>query len=172
MPSTQPLRHIDQVFLDAERLFRRVGIQNLKPDGKATFLAFELPDMSVTRERCAGAEEARKGFRPEEWGVVSLLAGDLPPREVVLHHSHSYFFRARHVPEVGVFAHSEVRIWREDGEDQVLVTNRPLDKCSPDDPDREIPRTAPAALDPQFHMKWRKRIEWRCKPELKPDTAA
>jgi hypothetical protein len=44
MATTQPPRHPDQNFREVERLFRRAHRGNLKPDGKASFLAFELPD--------------------------------------------------------------------------------------------------------------------------------
>ena len=80
MATPQPPRHPDQNFREVERLFRRVHRDYMKPDGKASFLAFELPDMSVNRENYSTAEEARRGFRPEDWGVVSIRVGDMPPR--------------------------------------------------------------------------------------------
>src|SRR5215469_12650665 len=101
MATKQPLSHLDQNFRDVERLFRRVHRDNMKPDGKASFLAFALPDMSVNRENYSTAAEARKGFRPEDWGVVSITVGDMPPRESLPQITHSYRFRARHVPIVG-----------------------------------------------------------------------
>ncbi len=167
-----PPRHPDQNFRDHERLFRRVHRDNMKADGKASFLAFELPDMSVNREDYGAAEEARKGFRPEDWGVVSIRVGDMPPRQSVPHMSHSYTFRARHVPEIGNFAHSEVRVWRENGQVVVLISMRQASDFSPTDPDRETPRSGVGLLDPDFHMRWRKRLEWNCQPELRPEGEA
>ncbi len=145
----------------------------MKHDGKASFLAFELPDMSVNRERHSTAEEARRGFRPEDWGVVSFLVAEMPPREALPHEAHCYHFRARHIPEEGNFAHAEVRVWREDGGVRVLITLRQADDFREGDPDGEADRTGVDALDPRFHMRWRKRIEWCCQPELRPvDEAA
>jgi hypothetical protein len=168
MATTQPPPHADQNFRGVERLFRRVHRDNIKPDGKASFLAFELPDMSVNREDYSTAAEARRGFLPENWGVVSIKVGDMPPRESVPQIAHSYRFRARHAPEAGNFAHSEVRVWREDGEVVVLVTTRLVEDFLPTDPDREEPRAGVVSLDPDFHMRWRKKLEWRCQPELRP----
>ena len=124
MSSNQPEQHPNQTFLDSELLFRRVHRLNMKLDGRASFLAFELPDMSVNRERLGTVEESLKGFRPQDWGVVSFQVADIPPREVLLHTAHCYYFRARHVPEPGNFAHSEIRVWREDNSIRVLVTFR------------------------------------------------
>lgn len=140
----------------------------MKPNGKASFLAFELPDMSVNREDYSTAEDALRGFRPEDWGVVCIKVGDMPPRESVPQINHSYRFRARHVPEVGNFAHSEVRVWREDSAVALLITTREADDFSATDPDRDAARTGVESLDPDFHMRWRKRLEWRCQPELRP----
>jgi hypothetical protein len=168
MATTSPSRQPNQNFRDIERLFRRVHRANVKPDGRASFLAFELPDMSVNREEYSTAEEARKGFRPEDWGVVSIRVEDIPLRESLRHVNHDYRFRARHVPEVGNFSHSEVRVWREDGVVALLITTRQTEEFLTTDPDRESPRTGTDSLDPDFHMRWRKRLEWRCHAELRP----
>ena len=172
MATTQPPRHPDQNFRDIERLFRRAHRDKMKSDGKASFLAFELPDMSVSREDQSTAEEARRGFRPENWGVVSIRVGDIPPRESLPQLNHSYRFRTRHVPDVGNFAHSEVRVWRENGAIAVLITTRQTEEFLATDPDRESPRSGTELLDPNFHMRWRKRLEWRCQPELRPTDEA
>jgi hypothetical protein len=172
MAKKQPPRHPNQNFRDVERLFRRVHRNNMKPDGKASFLAFELPDMSVNREEFSTAEEARKGFRPEDWGVVSIRVRDMPPRESLPQTDHSYRFRSRHVPEDGNFAHSEVRVWRENGGMVLLITTRQTKDFLATDPDRDSPRTGPESLDPDFHMRWRKRLEWKCQLELRPSDEA
>ncbi len=168
MPPTHPPGHPDQSFRDAERLFRRVLRINMKPDGRATFLGFKLPDMSVNREGHSTAEDTRKGFQPENWGVVSIRVGDIPPRESLPQNDHSYRFRPRHVPVIGNFAHSEVRVWREKADTAVLITERQAGDFAPTDPDRESPCAGVDLLDPDFHMRWRKRLEWRCRPELRP----
>lgn len=168
----QSPRNPDQHFRDPERLFRRVHRDNLKHDGKASFLAFELPDMSVNREEYSTAEEARRGFRAADWGVVSIKVAELPPRESVPQAAHSYRFRPRHVPEVGNFAHAEVRVWRQDANATLLITSRDSKDFLASDPDRDSPRGDRSLLDPDFHMRWRKRLEWRCQPELRPTDEA
>ena len=115
--------------------------------------------MSVNREEYGTAAEARRGFRPEDWGVVSILVRDMPPRESLPQAEHSYCFRARYVPEVGNIAHSEVRVWREDGAAVTLITSRLTEDFPPEDPDRECPQALPDLLNPDFHMRWRKRLE-------------
>ena len=124
--------------------------------------------MSANREEHGTAEDTRKGFRPDCWGVVSITVGDIPPREVLAHVEHSYRFRVRHVPIDGNFAHSEIRVWRENGAGAVLITIRQPGEFLNTDPDREMPRVGLELLDPGFHMRWRKRLEWRCQPELRP----
>jgi hypothetical protein len=127
--------------------------------------------MSVNRERFGTAEDARKGFRHEDWGVVSVLVKDLPPRVAVPNVSHSYLFRPRHVPHDGNFAHSEVRVWKDDSRSQILITERHASDFDADDPDAGEIRANASALDPNFHMRWRKRIEWCCRSELRPSGA-
>src|SRR5262249_28078841 len=148
MATTPPPRHPDQNVRDVERLFRRVRRENMKPDGKASFLACELSDMSVNREAYSTAADARRGFPAQEWGVVSIRVRDMPPRESLPQINHSYRFRARHVPEVGNFAHSEVRVWREHGAVALLITTRQTEEFLPTDPGWESPRTGTESLDP------------------------
>ncbi len=125
--------------------------------------------MSVNRELYGTAEETRKGFKPAEWGVVSLLVKDLPPRKALPHVAHSYHLRPRHVPENGNPAHSEVRVWREDTGEKVLISDRTADQFEEGDPDREERRSGSDQLEAEFHLRWRKQMEWRCKSALKPD---
>jgi len=168
MASKQPPTHVDQTFLDGERLFHRVLRRNMTPDGKATLSAFGLPDMSVNRGRFSSAAGTRQGFRPEDWGVVSITVAQMPPRESILHVAHSYTFRARHVPEPDNFSHSEIRVWRVDGNVVVLVTVRFAEQFAEDDPDKAETLSDSSALAPDFHMRWRKRLARSCRPELRP----
>lgn len=168
MATTESNNRPDQRFRDEEQLFRRVFRQNVLPNGKATLMAFELPDMSVNREKYSTAAETRRGFRLEDWGVVSILVGDMPPRESIPQQEHSYRFRARHVPAAGNFAHSEVRVWRE-ASCELLITERRTSDFRPDDPDLNCPRAGLDMLDPDFHMRWRKRLALRCRPGLRPE---
>jgi hypothetical protein len=88
----------DQHFSDAERLFRRVRRENVGRSGKATFLAFDLPDMSVNRERECSAEDARKGYNQADWAVVAFAVKDLPPRATWVQIVQEYQLKPRHVP--------------------------------------------------------------------------
>ena len=157
----------DQSFSNTERLYRRVRRNNVGRDGKATFLAFALPDMSVNREKHGTAEAARQGYDKADWGVAAFLVADIPPRTNVPHIDQFYALLARHVPKPGNFAHSEVRVWRKVAQVSVLITDRNKGDFRSDDPDRNTPRDASAALlDPDFHMRWRKRIALAAKMVL------
>lgn len=157
MANTAPPKVANQHFPQTEILFHRVHRANIAR-GKATAFAFTLPDMSCNRETESTAEEARKGFYPEDWGVAGFAVQEIPPREALAYLSQFYRLLARHVPEVGNFAHSEVRVWRtESGE--LLVTARQDGDFPDGDPDRGCARGHPDVwLDPDFHMKWRRRI--------------
>jgi hypothetical protein len=130
-------------------------------------MAFELPDMSVNRERYSSDEEARKGFHAWDWGVVAFFVGDIPPRESWVHVAHLYSLVPRHVPIGGNFSHTEVRVWRTDGEHPVLITYRGLADFEATDRDREsLLGPPPDLLDPAFHLRWRKHISLASKPVL------
>ena len=160
-------RQPDQSFPNTERLFHRVRRNNVGRDGKATFLAFALPDMSVNREEHSTAEEARKGYDKVDWGVVGFEVADIPPRTNWAHIAQLYRLLARHIPEAGNYSHSEVRVWRKVEEVFVLITARMLENFEESDPDREEPLdTAEALLDPDFHMRWRKHIALAAKMVL------
>lgn len=147
-----------QGFQGSERLFHRVRRNNVR-NGKPTPSAFSLPDMSVNREKFGDPEEARKGFDKADWGVSAFTVADIPPRESLAHMAQTYRLLPRHVPVPGNHAHSEVRVWRVVEEVFKLITNRKPEDFEEDDPDREEPcDTAEALLDPDFHMRWRKRI--------------
>ncbi len=157
----------DQHFSDAERLFRRVRRENIARSGKATFLAFNLPDMSVNRERESSAEDARKGYDQADWAVVAFAVKDIPPRATWVQIVQEYQLKPRHVPEPGNFSHSEVRVWRKVRAVFTLITSRKPEDFLPGDPDRGEPRDTPEALlDPDFHMRWRKHIELAAKMVL------
>lgn len=157
LPSQPP--YADQSFDDAELLFRRVRRENLRPDGRPTLMAFELPDMSVNRGNYGTAESARRGFDPADWAVVSFAVADIPARRVLAHVADKYVLLPRHVPEPGNFPHAEVRVWREKDGVKILVTHRGPGDFSSNDPDGSSPNgTADALLDPDFHMRWRKHI--------------
>jgi hypothetical protein len=161
----------DQSFPETERLFHRIRRNNVGRDGKATFLAFALPDMSVNREQHSTAEETRKGYDPADWGVVGFLVADIPPRTNWAHIADIYRLLARHVPEAGNYSHSEVRVWRMVDNVFKLITSRVSEDFQASDPDRGEPRdTAAALLDPDFHMRWRKHIALAAKMILPCDA--
>jgi len=164
----------EQHFPDNELLFCRVRRNNFKRNGRASPLAFGLPDMSVNREQFSTAEQARKGHNPEDWGVVSFPVSAIPPREEWVHVALVYRMLPRHVPVDGNFAHSEVRVWRKNDAIYLLVTSRTDNDFGADDPDQTEARCPPDELDPDFHMRWRKHIALACKTEILPDggTAA
>jgi len=159
----------DQSFAETERLFHRVRQNNIGRHGKATFLAFALPDMSVNRERDSTAENARSGFEKPDWGVAAFVVKDIPPDGGWAHGLQTYLLRPRHVPEPGNFPHSEVRVWRAVQTVSTLITTRDEKDFGERDPDREEPRGTPEALlDPDFHMRWRKHIALASKMVLPP----
>src|SRR5262249_54105696 len=118
--SQQPEQH----FPNTEQLFRRVRRESIGRNGKPTFLAFTLPDMSVNREQRSTAEEARKGYDNAIWGVAAFLVADIPARVSLAHHVQTYRLLPRHVPKAGNSAHSETRVWRRVKEVLVLITAR------------------------------------------------
>lgn len=134
--------------------------------GRITLLAFRLPDMSCNRETLSTAEETRKGM--SEWGVAAFQVRDIPPREQIPHQAHWYTFLARHVPVPGNYAHCEVRVWRVEG-GSVLITPRQDADFGEGDPDRDCQRGLPEdMLDPDFHLRWRKRLAKRSQLVLGP----
>jgi hypothetical protein len=153
-PPSVPSQH----FPPTELLFHRVHKNNVSR-GKATHFAFALPDMSCNRQLESTAEEARKGHDPQDWGVAAFLVEEIPSREALIHLAQLYRLLARHVPLPGNFAHCEVRVWRFDGDNELLLTERKEVDFRAGDPDTECTRGLPAEwLDPDFHMKWRRRI--------------
>jgi len=169
MASKTEVLHPNQSFPDGEKLFRRVHSKNLKPNGKPTLFAFELPDMSVNRDQFSSAEDARRGFSPSDWGVVAFLVRDIPPREAWTHVAQLYSLLPRHIPVSGNFAHTEVRVRRVVNTILVLITHRGHTDFSDGDPDSGVRRGLPdALLDPDFHMRCREYIAMSSKPVLLP----
>ncbi len=160
-----------QHFPEEEQLFCRVHKENIRP-GKVSLLAFRLPDMSVNREKECNAEDARKGHYPEDWGVASILVSDIPPREPIAHVAQIYLLLPRHVPMLGNYAHSEVRVWLKDSEVQRLITDRSDEEFEDDDPDKDDPRCAIHEMDPDFHLRWRKQMARKCKVVVMPKEIA
>jgi hypothetical protein len=149
----------NQFFSKTEQLFRRVQRERIRGGGKVRMLAFELPDMSVNRERYSTAEEARRGHDKGRWGVAVFTVADIPPRTTWVQVADKYRLAPRHVPEPGNYSHSEVRVWRNLKGTFVLITDRKGADVNPDDPDRNDVRNISASLlDPDFHMRWRKHI--------------
>jgi len=122
-------------------------------------MAFALPDMSCNREAESTAEQTRSGYHREDWGVAAFAVQDIPPREQLIHLAQFYRLLARHIPLPGNHAHSEVRVWRMLDNVELLLTLRGDDTFGVDDPDAACTRGDPSDwLDPDFHMRWRRRI--------------
>lgn len=155
-PAHQPTQH----FPNNERLFRRIHRTNIDKRGRATFLGFALPDMSVNRESFGTADDARRNHNATVWGVAAFLVAVIPPRELQTHNDQRYLLFARHVPEPDNFPHSEVRVWREVKGGHALVTERTQEGFNEGDPDAGEAHVPPTDeyLDPDFHMRWRKRL--------------
>jgi hypothetical protein len=123
--------------------------------------------MSVNRNKYGSAEDARQGYDKADWGVAAFVVADIPPRTKVAHIEQTYRLYARHVPIRGNPAHSEVRVWRKVVAVFMLITDRQCHEFDSEDPDRDKPRdTAASLLDPDFHMRWRKRIALAAKMVL------
>jgi hypothetical protein len=128
-------REPDLEFLDDELLFRRVSPENL--DGNEVSIgAFELPDMSVIREKYG-----RPGFlllddEFKSWGVVAFRVRDIAPNRVIWHGPLVYTLEPRHVPLKYNYPHSEEWVFHDGVHICRSAKNEQL-------------------LDPDFHLRWR-----------------
>lgn len=128
-------RPLDDHFLPAEQLFRRVPPE-LWNDGADDFdiESIELPDMSVVRAKYGHPEWARfdRG-QYTDWGVIGFAVRNIPPPLTHLG-VFVWTFSAHHDPERNNYPHSEVRAF-EDG--------------------RHIDMKLSDRIDPHLHLRWR-----------------
>lgn len=129
----------DPVFADTEILFRR-----FRPDdfdaGSVAPEAFELPDMSVSREKYGPPGWLLLDDDFSGWGVGAFYVEDIPRGEQLLHRGViAYVLVPEHIPLRHNYPHSEVRIYRDDA--RICRENGNVDR-----------------LEPEFHLRWRERL--------------
>jgi hypothetical protein len=134
----------DPIFADEERLFRRFRPQDFD-GGEVVAEAFELPDMSVNREKHGPQHWLLLDEESVGWGVAGFRVMDIPRGEEMLHLGVIvYVLEAEHVPLRLNYPHSEVRIYR-DG-NRICRDNDNL-----------------GLLEPEFHLRWRERLSRICR---------
>lgn len=132
-------RKPDPVFADTEILFRRFRPDDFDAGGVAPE-AFELPDMSVNREKYGPSEWLLLDDGFADWGVGAFYVEDIPRDEELLHRGViTYVLRPEHVPLRCNFPHSEVRVFRDNA--RICRENNNL-----------------YLLEPEFHLRWRERL--------------
>jgi hypothetical protein len=139
----------DPHFHPDEHLFRRVPLWLWDdPAEELGVEAVELPDISVGRSKYGHAEWVRfdvvKGRHYEDWGVVCVRVGDIPPemwRDGVFH----YEFRTCHEPLEKDYPHAEIRAYEND--DHIDLASR---------------------LPEEVHLKWRERLLRKTRAIIKP----
>jgi hypothetical protein len=145
-------RQPDPKFFDEERLFRRFRPEDLD-GGEVAPEAFELPDMSVNREKYGPPEWLLLDEEAEGWGVASFRVVDIPRGEELLHLGVIvYILDAEHVPLRYNYPHSEIRIYRDDN--RICRSSNNL-----------------ALLEPVFHLRWRERLSRVCQLVIQPIRA-
>lgn len=111
-------RAIDPAFLPSERLYFRFKAGWLDDDGRIKPSYIHFPDQSVNREKYSkprdvllpdGSERSRDWIL---WGVVTVRAGDVPP-SMTTDGNVCYQFNVEHAPDDSNYAHSELRVYKE-----------------------------------------------------------
>jgi hypothetical protein len=132
-------REPDQIFADDEVLYRRFPPDHFD-GGEIVPEAFELPDMSVNRQKYGPAHWLLLDDDFAGWGVGAFRVEDIPPDESLIHAGVIvYLLRPEHVPLKYNYPHTEVRIYHE--EVRICRDNNNLH-----------------LLEPEFHMRWRERL--------------
>jgi hypothetical protein len=166
MPTKARAEVLHQDFPLGERIYYRVHPDNIDC-GKVKWESLTLPDMSVNRGNFDGAKEARKVYR--EWAVASFLVSDIPNRQRQAFTTHDYLMRLRHDPVDGFYSHSEIRVWRCESDLERFITDKTDEQFCSDDPDIALVRHPSSEwLDPDFHMKWRRRMARICEVPFGP----
>jgi len=145
-------RQSDPVFADDETLYRRFRPGDFD-GGEVMPEAFELPDMSVHREKYGPPEWLLLGEDVREWGVGAFSVADIPRDEELLHLGVIvYVLQPEHVPLRRNYPHSEVRVYRD--QKRICVSSQNLD-----------------LLDPEFHLRWRERLSQSSWVAIPPQRA-
>jgi hypothetical protein len=139
----------DPVFADVERLFRRFRPEDFD-GGEVAAEAFELPDMSINREKYGPPDWLLLDEDFVGWGVAGFKVKDIPRGEEMLHLGVIvYVLQVEHVPLRLNYPHSEVRIYR--GGNRICRDNDNL-----------------PLLAPEFHLRWRERLCRVCRVVIQP----
>lgn len=106
--SSSPSLVVDPTFAPTEHLYRRIPPPAWDRPERLSLDQFDMPDMSVNREKYGPPEDAIKAF--PGWGVVQFQVWRIPKQMSFASASgHKlYSFQPAHVPEVGNPSHSEV----------------------------------------------------------------
>lgn len=144
-------REPDQHFDDKEKLYRRFRPDDFDGDGVAPE-AFELPDMSVNREKYGPPEWLLLHEDYRDWGVVAFRVEEIP-RDQALYHLGvlAYMLRPEHVPLHNNYPHSEIRVYLDN--DRICRESENLD-----------------LLAPEFHLRWRERLSRIAKIQIQPSS--
>lgn len=132
-------RQPDAVFADTEALFRRYRSDHFD-DGEVAPEAFELPDMSVNREKYGPPTWLLLDNEIGNWGVGAFRVEDIPREKDMVHLGVIvYVLRPEHIPLKYNYPHTEVRVYRDDA--RICRDNHNLH-----------------LLEPEFHLRWRERL--------------
>lgn len=132
-------RQSDPVFADTEILFRRFRPSDFDA-GSVAPEAFELPDMSVNREKYGAARWLLLDDDFAGWGVGAFYVEDIPRDEELFHRGViAYVLQPEHAPLRYNYPHSEVRVYRDNV--RICKGNNNI-----------------YLLEPEFHLRWRERL--------------
>ncbi len=128
-------RLADPVFDEQELLFRRFSADHFN-GSEVSIAAFELPDMSVIREKYGQPRFLLLEDKFRDWGAVAFRVRDIPPNRAIWHGPLVYVLEPRHVPLKYNYPHSEVWVFHNGTHICRNTGNEDL-------------------LDPDFHLRWR-----------------
>ena len=112
--------------------------------------AFELPDMSVNREKYGLPSWLLLDEDARGWRVAGFRVRDIPPDREQYHLGVVvYVLRPEHVPHKYNYPHSEVRVYRQGH--RICKEN-----------------SNTALLEPAFHLRWRERLRRVCQVVIVP----
>lgn len=147
-------RQIDQVFDEAELLYRRVPLvlwddwNDWNED--IGIESVQLPDISVNREKYSHPVWARfegDEYKYADWGVVSLRVQDVPTEQLE-NGVTKFTFKVEHAPLKKNYPHTEVRAFENS---------------------RHI--SLNATIDPIMHLRWREKVARKIRRVIAPHSS-
>jgi hypothetical protein len=142
----------DQDFADHELLYRRFRAEDFD-GGEVAPEAFELPDMSVNRQKYGPPRWLLLEDGYETWGVAGFRVQDIPRDRAMLHAGVVvYLLRPEHMPLRYNYPHAEVRIYRD--ATRICRDNNNLD-----------------LLEPEFHIRWREHLSMASRIAIPPQAS-